>query len=326
MKCLRIDGVETAGVRELPVPDPGPGQVLTKVLAVTTCPQWDLHIYSGRPMFAGQRSVPYPYTPGQPGHEMSGVVEAVGAGVTGFAPGDHVSAWRDQGHDRQGCYAQYVVHEDDNLLKVPADVPPEALASLELAMCVSSTILDLKSMNAVVGRRFAVSGLGPAGLVAVQLLKAEGAAEVIGLDLNPSRCRYALGLGADHTLDPAGEAGKSIPERPAPGCFDCAVDCVGYRDSVRYVMDHTRDFVALFGVQREDYVYGAVHARGPGLKLCGYPGHYKDAARYALGRVLEGKLDLAALVTHTLPLESYDHAVRLLKAQEALKVCFLPWE
>jgi len=91
-------------------------------------------------------------------------------------------------------------------------------------------------------------------------------------------------------------------------------------------MDHTRDFVALFGVQREDYVYGAVHCRGPGLKLCGYPGHHKDAARYALEQICAGALDLSLLVTHRLPLEEYDRAVQLLKAQKAIKVCFLPWE
>ncbi|NCO40864.1 MAG: hypothetical protein COZ06_28485 [Armatimonadetes bacterium CG_4_10_14_3_um_filter_66_18] len=326
MKCLQIDGIETASVKDLPIPEPGPGQVLSKVLAVTTCPQWDLHIYYGRPMFGGESGVPFPYEAGQPGHEMTGVVEAVGEGVTDFAPGDRVSAWRDQGHNRQGCYAQYVVHEQDSLLKVPADLDPPGLAPLELAMCLSVSILDLKAMNALAGRDYAVSGLGPAGLVALQLLKAEGATKVVGLDPNPSRCEYAVMVGADRAIDPTGEAGQAIPERTAPGCFECAIDCVGYWDSVRYVMDHTREFVALFGVQRENYLYSGVQARGPGLKLCGYRGHYKEAAQYALDKIREGALDLSSLVTHKLPLEDYDHAVELLKAQEAVKVCFLPWE
>jgi threonine dehydrogenase-like Zn-dependent dehydrogenase len=257
---------------------------------------------------------------------MTGVVEAVGESVTDFTPGDRVSAWRDQGHNRQGCYAQYVVHEQDSLLKVPPELDPPALAPLELAMCLSVSILDLKAMNAIEGRDYAVSGLGPAGLVALQLLKAEGATTVVGLDPNPSRCEYAVMVGADRAIDPTGEAGQAIPERPFAGCFECAIDCVGYWDSVRYVMDHTREFVALFGVQREDYVFGAKQARGPGLKLCGYRGHYKEAAEYALAKIREGALDLSPLVTHKLPLEDYDHAVHLLKSQEAAKVCFLPWE
>jgi len=82
--------------------------------------------------------------------------------------------------------------------------------------------------------------------------------------------------------------------------------------------------VALFGVQREGYVYEPRHYSG--LRLCGYPGHSREAAEYAVDLIERGLLKLAPLVTHHLPLERYAEGVDLLERQEAIKVCFHPWD
>ena len=58
-------------------------------------------------------------------------------------------------------------------------------------MCVGATFLMLKGMNALGAKRFGITGLGPAGLIAAQMARAEGATEVIGFDLSPSRRDYA---------------------------------------------------------------------------------------------------------------------------------------
>ena len=87
-------------------------------------------------------------------------------------------------------------------------------------------------------------------------------------------------------------------------------------------MDHTADVVALFGVQRVDYTFAPRHYS---LTLVGYKGHSRESAEYALRLVTAGKLNLAALVTHTFPLEQYGEAIDLLEQQQAVKVCFLPW-
>ena len=68
MRALQIVAPGEFRIQDVPVPEPGPGQVLLKVLAVTTCPHWDMHIMGGQPMFAGGQ-LDYPYTIGQPGHE-----------------------------------------------------------------------------------------------------------------------------------------------------------------------------------------------------------------------------------------------------------------
>jgi len=322
MKTLRIGPGRAVEVADVPVPSPGPGEALLRIEAVTTCPQWDLHLRHDEPMFVGHR-FHYPYTPGQPGHEATGVVEAVGPGVTELAPGDRVSAWRDPGHDVPGCYAQYVVHKAESLIKIPADLPVEATAPVELAMCVGSVFLLLKEMNAIQGRRFGVMGLGPAGLVALQMARAEGAGAVIGFDLASSRRERAVALGAASAYDPREAPESELPARPAWPALHTTVDCVGAKASVEWAMDHTADVVALFGVQREDYTFAVRHYMG--TRLCGYRGHSRQAAEYAVGLIERGLLDLAPLVTHHLPLERYAEGVDLLERQEAVKVCFHPW-
>jgi threonine dehydrogenase-like Zn-dependent dehydrogenase len=325
MKTLQV---EAPGGRftllDAPTPQPGPGQVLLRVEAVTTCPQWDLHLRHNEPMFVGHRFV-YPYAPGQPGHEATGVIAAVGTGVTGLSEGDRVSAWRDPGHRKPGCYAQYVVLEAEDVIRVPAHLPVEATASVELAMCVGATFLLLGEMNVLEGRRFGVAGLGPAGLIAAQMARAEGASEVIGFDVSAQRREYARSFAVDDALDPRDDNVRAaFPVRPRPSRLDVAVDCVGAKASVEFLMDRTKEAVALFGVQREDYTFAPRHYSR--LRLCGYPGHSRAAAEYAVGLIESGKLNLAPLVTHHLPLERYGEGIDLLETQQAVKICFHPWK
>jgi threonine dehydrogenase-like Zn-dependent dehydrogenase len=328
MKAIQVmDGREVA-LLDLPVPAPGPGEVLVRVEAVTTCPQWDLHLRHNEPMFVGH-VFRYPYMPGQPGHEATGEVEAVGAGVKELEVGDRVSVWRDPGHDVPGCYAQFVVRRQEDVLRVPRDLPYEATASLELAMCVGATFLRLKAMDALRERRVGVSGLGPAGLIAGQMARAEGAASVTGFDLSAQRREHARRHGFDAVYDPREDLAARFPARPPhlggpwkPG-LECGVDCVGAKASVEFLMDRVAETVALFGVQREDYTFAPRHWIS--LCLVGYPRHTREAAQYALGLLEGGQLDLTALVTHHLPLERYAEGIDLLERQEAIKVCFWPW-
>ncbi len=315
MEILQVTGPGSGfTITEAPVPEPGPGEARLRILGVATCPQWDLHLRHNEPMFVGHQ-FHYPYTPGQPGHEATGVIDAVGAGVTELALGERVSVWRDAGHNKLGCYAEFVVRSVSDLIKVPAHLPIEATASVELAMCVGASFLMLRERNALGAKRFGVCGLGPAGLIAAQLARAEGAMEVIGWDTSATRREYALERGlVDEAYDPRTD--------PTPAPVEVSVDCVGAKASVEFLMDRTHGLLALFGVQREPYTFAVRHYGR--LTLCGYPGHSRAAAEYAVGWIAAGKLDLSCLVTHTLPLEQYAEGIALLERQEAIKVCFVP--
>jgi len=319
MKALQIQADRRGVLIDVSIPEPGPGEVRVRVDAVTICTQWDLHLKHNSPMFPGHH-FHYPYTIGQPGHEASGVIDALGANVSEFALGDRVSVWRDPGHHLMGAYAEFMVRPTEEVIRVPSHLPAWSTAPVELAMCVACTVMMLRSMAAIRGQRVAVSGLGPAGLIAVQMLKAEGAARVVGIDPLVDRRHAACQVGADTVWSPE-EAATFLPLRENPA-IDTSIDCVGSRASAGLLMDRTRDTVALFGVQREDYPFAFRHFIG--LRLCGYPPHHRGAAEYAVALMEAGQLDLAPLVSHQLRLEDYDAAIELLESHTATKVCLRP--
>ena len=175
-------------------------------------------------------------------------------------------------------------------------------------------------MHGIDGRVIGITGLGPAGLIAAQMAKAEGAKRVIGFDPHHERRKNALNLGVDEVYDPAEHPFAS---RPGKLAIETAIDCVGAKKSVEFLMDITEDILALFGVQREDYTYSPRHYGG--LRLCGYKGHSRRSAEYAVDLIRRGKLNLVPLVTTNLPLEAYNRGIELLEKQQATKICFWPW-
>lgn len=315
MKIVQVTAPGSESVLlDMPLPEPGPGEARVRILGVATCPQWDLHLRHDEPMFVGHQ-FHYPYTPGQPGHEATGVVDALGPNAFPLGLKDRVSVWRDPGHDKPGCYAEFVVRPVEHLIRVPAHLPPAATAPVELAMCVGASFLRLRQLSAFPCQRFGISGLGPAGLIAAQLARAEGAKEIIAWDLSEARRAYALERGlVDLALDPR----TDTPPLP----IEVALDCVGAKASVEHLMDRTHGLLALFGVQREPYTFDVRHYSR--LTLVGYPGHSRAAAEYAVQKITEGALDLSCLITHTLPFSRYAEGIALLERQEAIKVLFVP--
>lgn len=319
MNILQIDKPGRVTWREVDRPAPLPGEVLVKVSAVTTCTNWDLHIMSGRPMFA-DRPLSYPYVPGEPGHEAVGEIVARGRGVDGLSPGTRVVVWRDPGGRRQGCYAEYVPVRAEDVLSAPPDLPDEALASMELGMCVQVSFDQLLARDGVRGRRIGISGLGASGLIAVQMAKAYGATEVVGIDPKAERRALALELGADRVLS-ADDVDAFPPERFHEASLDSALDTTGLKSSIEFLIERTNETVAIFGVLREFVGFGPDHWWG-GFALLGYGRHNRGAAERALALVREGSVHLQPLVTHILPVTEYEAGIELLRRQEAIKVLF----
>lgn len=321
MKILQIEAPGRARWKDAPVPAPGPGEVLVRVLGVATCPHWDLHIFGGRPMFPGM-TLEYPYRPGAPGHEAAGEVAALGPGAGKLRVGARVAAWRDTGKPRPGFYAQFNTFHEDDLLEMPASLAAGEIAALELAMCVEVSFQQLAVLGGVKGRRLGLSGLGPAGLVAVQLARAHGAAEVVGIDPLPERRALAEALGAHRTVAPDAAAWAASRRE---GALDDAIDLTGVPASIEFLMDRTRRCVALFGVLREEVRFGSRHLFGPGLMLTGYGEHNRAAAETAREFIADGRLRLGPLNTRTMGFAHYAEAVELLRRKEAIKVLFDPW-
>ena len=299
------------------MPEPEPDEVLVRVEAVSTCPQWDLHIISGVPMFA-DRPLEYPYVPGEPGHEFAGVVEQVGSAVGQLHDGQRVVAWRDPGGRRQGAYAEFVCVKGDHLLPIPADIPIESIAPLELAMCVQVSFDQLEDVSALRDKSIAITGLGPAGLIAVQMANAYGARNVVAIE--PEADRRALGrtLGANEVFAPGD---PELADRQ----FDTGLDTTGLKPVIEDLMARTRSTVAIFGVLRERIEFGPEKWWG-NFRLMGYGEHNKHAAVRALDLVKQGKLDLGSLVSSRCTFETYVAGIEDLRNKTAIKVLVFPGE
>jgi NADPH:quinone reductase-like Zn-dependent oxidoreductase len=171
-KAVRFDeygGSEVLQVTEVPVPEPGPGEVLVRVKAASINP-------GEAKIREGLMHSRWPATfPSGEGSDVAGIVEKLGPGVSGLATGDEVIGFT----DRRASHAEYVIVEAGDLTPKPANVPWEVAGSLFVAG--TTAYAAVRSVSLKPGETVAVSGAaGGVGSLAVQLAKAAGA-EVIGI-------------------------------------------------------------------------------------------------------------------------------------------------
>ncbi len=320
MRAVQFMGPGAVETVDVAMPEPGEGQVVVRVDACATCPNWDVTLWRGVDIFDRPDYPRYPLPPGRPGHEMAGTVAEVGAGVRELRAGDRVAAVFDLGQDSQGFYAEYGVAREDQLLRVPDHLEPAQVASLELAMCVA---VSFQRAGEVGGLRVGIGGLGPAGLIAAQIARALGAAEVVGFELDQGRRTLGLELGIDRAVAPASEEFGELAGLPAEQQLDLSIDCVGLAAATQNLMSVTRDRVLIFGVPHGEIRFGIAEWL-KGLRVEGYGRHNRGAAELALGLIVEGKLRLEPLISARLPLSRYAEGVQLLQRREAIKVLYVP--
>ncbi len=217
MKAVRFDEygpVTVLDVRDVPMPAPGPGQVLIRVKAAGINPG-EAKIREG----ALHELWPAKFPSGQ-GSDFAGVVDSLGPDVTTVAPGDEVIGWV----DTRSSQAEYVVAEAANLTARPARLPWEVAGAIPVAGFTAWAMVravDLKPGDTVV----VSGGAGGVGSIAVQLARRKGAA-VIGL-AGPSNHDWLV----RHDVIPV-VYGDGVAERirgavPANGGIDAFLDTHG---------------------------------------------------------------------------------------------------
>jgi len=206
-------------LREVERPEPAPDRVLVRVRAASLN-AGDWRVLSGtpvlaRPMMGGIRRPKEP----RRGGDLAGVVEAVGAEVTGFAPGDEVFG------SGLGSFAEYVTPLGKNLVRKPANVSFEEAAAVPVAgVTALQALRDHGRLEP--GRRVLINGAGGGvGTFLVQIAKALGA-EVTAV-CGPGSVELARASGADRVVDYSREDFTH-----ADGPYDLVVDNAGTR-SVR---------------------------------------------------------------------------------------------
>lgn len=311
MKALQIISPGKYTIVDAELPSPGESEVLVEIAIVATCPNWDMHMMAGSDMFKESEPPRYPLPIGFPGHEAAGIIRAVGAGVTAFQVGDRVAALEHR--TGNGAYAQYLVYSERDLIKLPDTVTFKRAVSLELLKCV---LLGLDQFDDLRAKSVLVSGLGPAGLLALQAAKIWGASRVVGIDINPRRLAFVR----EHQLGEVLHVDELGEQR-----FDLGYDCAGFASSIENVLDHVKEHVVIFGVQRGDVAFKA-KTWASGLRLETFksrPPTERDKT-LLIDMVADKRIDTECIQTHHGSFVDYDQGVDLLRRQEAIKVHFYP--
>jgi propanol-preferring alcohol dehydrogenase len=247
-------------IEELPIPEPGPGEVLVKMLATGVC-HTDLHAANGDwPV--------KPHAPFVPGHEGVGVVAALGAGVTSLKEGDPVgiawlhdacssceyctSGWEtlcegqhNSGYGVNGSFAEYAIGSAAYVARLPMGCDFAAMAPI---LCAGvTTYKGIKETEARPGEWLAISGIGGLGHIAIQYAKAMGL-HVVALDKGEKKLALARALGADAAIDvrqpdlaeevrqaTGGGAHGVLVTAVSPAAFSQAIDFTRRRGTISLV-------------------------------------------------------------------------------------------
>ncbi len=341
-KVQYLLGPEHIEVREEPVPVPGPGELLVRIRAATTCGT-DVKVFQ-RGGHSRMLRVPTPF-----GHEFAGSVEALGAGASGFRPGDRVVVANSAPCGRcsycaaerenlcrdleylNGAFAEYIRiprrFVEVSTHHLDPDLPYEVAALVEPVACV---IHGIDASRLADGADVLVHGAGPIGLLLAAVLAFRGH-DVVVADPNPHRLDAARTLGARETVEVArGSAQRDrlrLRSRDGDG-FDCAIDATGvpavWQDAVACV--RPGGVVNLFGGcapgTKISLDTASVHYNE--LTVMGAYHHRPATVTRALEMLSRKTLDPRPLLSADVPLADLEQALRSMMARQALKVVVRP--
>jgi L-iditol 2-dehydrogenase len=322
-------------IQDAPVPEPGPGEVLLKVMACGIC---------GSDMVEWYR---LPRAPLVQGHEVGATVEKTGPGVADFKSGDRVMAapkvpclkcsYCRDGHFPQcsvirerlgGAFAQYVLVPkfivENGLYHLPAAISCEQATFIEPLACVvrAARLGGVSEKKTVL-----VLGSGVSGLLHIRLAKLKNCV-IAATDVNPKKLELAGEAGAQILI----AAGEDVPARLVKETgrkADVVILCTGAMAAVEQAWRSvdkggTIVFFAAPGPEKNVVIpindFWTQEVRVLTSYYCGPPD-----IREAIGLLAAGKIEVDSLVTHRLPLERIAEGFALLLAgQDAVKVIIEP--
>ena len=295
-----LQAPKTLEFRDVPMPEPGEGQVVMQVKRIGICGS-DIHVYHG--------SHKYATLPIVQGHEGSGIVEKVGPGVTEFSPGDPVTL-RPQ-HFCGECFlckqGRYNLCEDYKVMGVLGGLTgmaserflvdasklhklPPAMTFDEGAVVEPAAVgvHAVKLGGKAAGSKVIIIGAGPIGNLAAQSAKALGADKVMIADISDVRLELAKKCGIDYCINTMQtDLEMSILEYFGPKRADFILDCAGSPQTLAQAIKIAR--------------------RGTNIVLVG---NFYDLVPVELGLVQRRELNLIGDMNYLA--EDYDDAIRFI--------------
>jgi L-idonate 5-dehydrogenase len=320
-KDLRIDG--------FPDPAPAAGEVRVKIAAGGICGS-DLHYYHHGGFGTVRIQQPMAL-----GHEISGVVAAVGADVSQLAPGTRVAVnpsrpcgicihcregMRNQCLDMrfmgsamryphvQGGFREHVTVDAAQAIPIAEKLSlGEAAMAEPLAVCLHAA----RQAGPLMGKRVLVTGCGPIGALTVLVARYAGAAEIVVTDVADAPLSVARALGASSTVNVATEVAALDPWRAGKGTFDVLFEASGNQAALQLALDLLRPgaVIVQLGLGGEmtlpinSIVTKELQLRGTF--------RFDPEFELALRLMGEGRLDVKPLITASLPFEQAVDAFEL---------------
>ena len=330
-----------AAVREVPIPQPGPGEILVRVEAASVCGT-DVHIERWD-KWAQDNFGPPPMVFG---HEMAGVVVGHGPGAgrielgRAVAAETHIVDWtcyqcrtgrahvcqnmRILGVHRPGSFAQYVALPEANAW-VYEGIPAEVAALQEpLGNAVHAAFVE-----EVAGQTVAVLGCGPIGLMAIAVANMAGARRIFATDINPERLAMAGLMGADVVLSATDDVVGRLREETDGNGVDIVLEMSGAEPALHQGLAALTNGgrISLLGTHAKpatvdlspEIIFKAV-------RVYGITGRLLWETWYRTTALLEEGLDVTPIITHRLPMTRYAEAFDLVAAGHAGKIVLLPQE
>ncbi len=326
-------------LESIPVPEPGPYEVLVKVYATGICGT-DLHIYEWDDW--ARSTVPAPITVG---HEFAGLIAGLGSGVSGFEIGEFVGA---EGHvvcnkcrnclagrrhlcrdtkgigvDLPGAFADFVIVPKSNIWRHTDGVDPDIATLFDPLGNAVHTALKFP----VFGEDVLITGAGPIGIMAASVVNHAGARNTVITDVNPYRLDLAAKLGATRTVDRRTEELAEVQrELGMHEGFDVALEMSGNSAAYEDILANTIHGanVALLGIPGQPFPIDWSIVIFNMLNLKGIAGREMFDTWYKMSVLVETGLDLKPVITHRFEAEDYANAFDAAASDESGKV-FIDW-
>jgi len=326
MKAAVCEARETIVVKEVPVPEPKEGEVLVQVKATGLCGS-DVDGFTGHhPMITWPIIL---------GHECSGVIAALGPGVTGWQVGDEVAVepffncktcpaclrsdynlcvdLKITGHQVAGSMAEYVIADSFFLHHKPANL---SFAEAAIAEPVSGSLHAVERCKLRLGDVVVILGCGTIGSLAMQHALNKGA-EVVVIDPVGFKLAVARKLGVQHTLDPTREDVRARVQQITNGVgADCVIEAVGQPATLASTTKLVKrgGTIMLIGWSgNETDPFDLTALTLDELTVLGTLGFCWDFP-VALKLMSQGKVDVKSIITHRLPLERVEEGIDMLRA------------
>lgn len=323
---------KTFAVEDVPIPEPGPGEVLVKVAFCGICHS-DLSLINGT--FPAMRPVV------TQGHEASGTIAKLGPDVTGWAEGDRVvvAAGRPcsqcancrrgdvtnclaiqlMAFAYDGAWAEYTVAQAAGLTLVPDNVPLEQAAILADAVSTPFGAV-VRTGKVGIGESVGVWGVGGVGTHIVQLARLVGAAPVIAVDVKPAVLERAVELGADHAFDARDDRlSEKIAELTGGRKLDVAFDAVGLASTFEQALDSLTigGRLVAVGMSAEPACVGSTSMFALTQKqVLGHLGYQNVDIETLATLVSRGRLDISRSISDVVSLEDIAVGIERLDSQE----------